>query len=101
MHVRNGFSCIFAVVYDDAEAFFQSALGGDFGGDKQKVPHDGFILSCCFGYAGNWLSGDNENVGGSLRVDVANGEAGFVLIFEFTRDFSLFNFLENGEIGHD
>ena len=60
------------------------------------MPEGGLVFGVGFTNAWDWLAGDDEEVGGRLRVDVAEGDAEVVLVFELTRYFTVHDFFEEG-----
>ena len=47
-----------------------------------------------FADSGDGLAGDDEDVGRGLGINVAEGDAVFVFVFELAGDFSLHDFLK-------
>ncbi len=100
MEVGDGFAAVGAVVEDDAEAVIEGEVVGDFGGGEEEVADEGLVGGGGLGEAGDGFPGDDEDVDGSLRVDVAKGVADVVLVDGGAGDFAVDDALEDGFVGH-
>ena len=85
MEVMDGLAGLLTDVGDDAIAL-QTQLLGDLGDDGEDVSHDGGVVLSHFGHGGDVGLGDDQEMGGSLRVDVVESEADLVLIDFIGRD---------------
>lgn len=101
MEVRHGFAAVLAVIDDQTVAgFIQPKLGGDFGGFEQQMAENFFIVRLRFGDAWNGFLRDDDEVGGRLRIYVAEGEDGFVFKDNRGRNFSRGDFFKQS-FAHD
>ena len=70
MQVGHGFSAIGAIVYNDSEAAGQAFFVRDFTSHDKQMPEETGVFGGCFVYARDWFSGYDEQMDGSLRVNV-------------------------------
>ena len=96
MEVGDGLSAVGAVVDDDAEAVFEVELAGEFCGGEEEVAEGGLVFGGGVADARNGFAGDDQEVCGRLRVDVAERYAEVVLVFELAGDVPVHDFLEEG-----
>ena len=84
---------LLADVGDDAVAL-QPQLLGYLGDDSEDVSHHGGVVLGHLGNGGDVGLGDDQEVGGSLGIDVIKGEADLVLIDFIGRDLAFGDFTE-------
>jgi hypothetical protein len=104
VEVEDGLSGAGADVEDGAVSLFDIALAGDEGGGEVAAADEFGVGGLGLFQSGKMLFGDDENVSGSLRVDVFEGENVVVLV-----NFSGGNFAaedaakeaSGGSVGHD
>ena len=102
VEVRDGFAAVGAVVDDDTESIFVDALlFGDGGDAGHHVAEEGLIIVFGEGDAGDEFFGDEEEVSGGPRADVAEAEAEVVFVDDVGGDFAVDDFLEEGLVGHE
>ena len=102
VEVGDGFAAGAAVVDDEAEALrgrIDAEIGRDFGGGEEEVAEDGLIFGAGFTDPGNQLLRDDEQMDGSLRIDVPEDDAMAVVVEDVRRDFAGDDPLENGHGG--
>ena len=81
--VGYGFSAVGAVVNDDPEAGFgYSEGGGERGCGQKEVAEQGGVVAGGLCDSGDGLFRNDEDVGGGLGVDVADGHAEVVFVEE-------------------
>jgi hypothetical protein len=96
MEVWDGLAAVRAVVDHDAESAFRAALvSGDLRGGEEQVTEDGLVFRGCITNAGDDVLGDDEDVDGCLRGNVAEGEAMFVAVDHIGGDLTVADFLKN------
>ena len=101
MEVGDGFAAVGAVVDDDAEAVFgESFAMGNASGDLQKVAEEGGVFAGGEGDAGDGLAGDDEEVDGGLRGDVAEGDALVVFMDDVGGNLPGADFFKEGGFRH-
>jgi len=91
MQVRDGFARIGAVVEHETIApLLQTEFFGDLSSPQQELAQRDFVFRRRAGDVRNRLFGNDQNVRGRLRLDVAKGKHKFVLIdyrgWNFARD---------------
>jgi len=99
VEVGNGFAAVGAVVDDNAKTSVEFELSGDLSSYEKEMAEQGLVFRGRFAYARNQFFGNDQNVDGRLRIDVADREAEFVLMFEVRGDFPLGDFLEKRFFG--
>lgn len=99
VEVGNGFAAVGAVVDDDAKTSVEFELLGDLASNEKEMAEQGLVFRGRFAYARNQFFGNDQNVDGRLRIDVADCEAELVLMFEVRGDFPLGYFLEERFFG--
>lgn len=88
VQVRDGLTAIGAVIDRDAEAGVADAfLAGDGSGGEQEVAKKGGVFRLGFADAGDHDFRDDEEMGGRLGADVAEGDALAVLVQDLRGDF--------------
>ena len=97
--MRDGLARVRAVVDHDAEASGEVEFLRDGAGGEEEVAEDGFVGRGGFADARYQLFGDDEKVGGRLRLDVVKDDAVFVLVLDLGGDFAIDDSLEDG-FGH-
>jgi hypothetical protein len=103
VEMRHGLAGIAAMVDDEAEAFVPSLnaeLFGDATRGEQQSAERGLIFR--HGLANTWdeLLRHDQDVNGSLRINVVEGRDEVVLIDERRGDLTVDDFLENGLFAH-
>lgn len=97
MQMRHSFAASRTIVDDEAiTALFQAQLAGDGGGFEEQMAERGLVGVRGFGDARNGFLGDDDDVRGRLRVDVAEGQHDLVFINNRRRDFAGDDFLKKG-----
>ena len=85
MQVVDALTGLLADVGDHAVAL-QTQLLGDLGDDGEDVGHNGGVVLGHFGHGGDVGLGDDQEMSGSLGVNVVKGETDLVLIDFIGRD---------------
>ena len=85
VEVMDGLPSVITGVEDQAIAFWEFALGQSRGFFEEMAEE----LGGSFGGVGEVLFGDEEPVGGSLRVDIGEGEGVVVFVDSLDRDLVL------------
>jgi hypothetical protein len=85
VEVMDGLTGLLTDVGDHAVAL-QPQLLGDLGDDGEDVSHHGGVVLGHFGHGGDVRLGDDQEVGGSLGINVIKGETDLVLIDFIGRD---------------
>ena len=101
--MRHGLAGIAAMIDDEAEAFIPSLdaeLFGDTARREQQGPERGLIFRHGLADTRDELLRHDEDVGGSLRIDVVEGRDEIVLIDERRGNLTVDDFLENGLFAH-
>lgn len=101
VQVRHGFSTIGAIVQHDSEAIGQAFFIRDLTGHDKQMPEEGGVFGRCFADARDWFSGYDQQMDGSLRVNVTQYDAMIVLVNEISRNFPIDYFTEKSFFGHD
>lgn len=73
-------TCAIAAVIDYPEAVLQPLLGGYLGGDLKDMRHYGAVALVYLRRGGDMLLGYDENMNGSLGVEIVESHDGIVLI---------------------
>ena len=100
----DGFSCIFPVIDDEAEAFaavFDAEFVGNFPGGKEERSEGGLIVRCRFTHPWNDFFGHNEHVDGGLWGNVMEGGDKIILIDQRSWNLAINDFLEDGFFRHE
>ena len=92
--MRYGFASVRAVVDHNSEASVQIQLFGDACGCKEEVTKCGLVFGGSFADSGDGLTGDDKNVSRGLWVDVVDGDAEIVFVFDVGRDFTVHDLLK-------
>jgi hypothetical protein len=104
VEVEDGLSGAGADVEDGAVSLFDIALAGDEGGGEVAAADEFGVGGLGLFQSGKMLFGDDENVSGSLRVDVFEGENVVVLVNFSGGNFSAEDAAKEaagGSVGHD
>jgi hypothetical protein len=81
VQMRDGFSAIASIIDDQpVAAFLESFLRGDFSRLEQQMAQHRMIVWSGFGDSRDGLLGDNQNVRGCLRADIAEGQHEVVFV---------------------
>jgi hypothetical protein len=80
VEVIDGLSAVGAGVDDEAVAVGEMLVAGDLGGGGEEVAEEGRVGGGGVGGRGDVLFGNDEDVGGGLRVDVGEGEGEVVFV---------------------
>src|ERR1700722_17981027 len=95
MQVRNCLAAIEAIIDDDAVTVFRQAdFVRNLSSFQQQMSQDFCILRPGFPNAGNQLSGEDQNVSGSLGMDIANSDDQIIFIDDCCRDFASGDFFK-------
>ena len=100
MEVRDGFAAVRAIVDGDAKALFELELLSKRGGGEEEVAKDGSVFGGGFTDARDGLAGYDEQVHGSTRSDIVEGDARCVLMLDFGGNFALHDFLKDRFFRH-
>ncbi len=100
MEVRNGFAGLFAMVDDNAEAVATAGLAGNFAGGEQQVAEQRFVFGGSFPDARDRFLRNDQEVNGSLRIDVFNGGATIVFVDDLSGNLPLDNPGKEGLFAH-
>lgn len=98
--MRNAFAGVGAVVDDEAEAAFEVEFFGDDSGGDEEMAELGFVGGRGFADARNHFFRNDQQVHGSLRLDVVDDDAAVVLVLNLRGDLAVDDFLEEG-FGHE
>ncbi len=97
VEVGNGFAAVRTVIDDEAVAGGGDIFAaGDFGSREEQVAKEVLIIGLCASDARDEFFGNEENVDGRLRRDVAEGQAQVVLKNDIGGDFASDDFFEEG-----
>lgn len=100
MEMGDGFSAVGAVVDDEAiPGLVELELAGDFLGGGKEMAKNGMMFRGDGGMAGMVLLGDEEDMNGGLRGDIAEGEDVIILIDDVGLGFAVDDPLED-RFGH-
>lgn len=100
MEMGDGFSAVGAVVDDEAiPGLVKLELAGDFLGGGKEMAKNGMMFRGDGGMAGMVLLGDEEDMNGGLRGDIAEGEDVIILIDDVGLGFAVDDPLED-RFGH-
>lgn len=80
MQVKNSLTRVLAAVVDNAKTVVKTLLSGNFGNRFKAAGNFSGIVRCDIRRAGDMRFGNNKDVNGSLRVDIAEGKDVLVLI---------------------
>ena len=100
MQVGHGFSTIGAIVHHDSKTVGQVFFLRDFTGHKKQVSEEARVFGGCFADTRDWLFGYDQQVDGSLRINVTQYDAMIILVNEIPGDFSIYYFTEKSFFGH-
>ena len=100
MEVRDGLSAKRAVIHDQAEALGELEFFREDAGGQEQVAEHRLIGGGGFADAGDQFFRDDEQVHGSLRLNVMENDAEVVLVLDLRGDFAVDDALEDG-FGHD
>jgi hypothetical protein len=87
----DGLSAFFAGVDDDAVTTVQFPSAGDVCGNGQQMAEQWSVFGCGLRLGGDVLLGNDEQVGGGLRIDVGKADAEVILIHAIGRDFTFYD----------
>ena len=96
MEVRNGFTAVGAVVDDETKAAGEVEFPGENAGGEKEVAEERLVGGDGFANARNGLLRDDQQVNGSLGLDVVQDEAEVVLVFDLGGNFAVDDALEEG-----
>lgn len=100
MEMGDGFSAVGAVVDDEAiPGLVKLELAGDFLGGGKEMAKNGMMFRGDGGMAGMVLLGDEEDMNGGLRGDIAEGEDVIILKDDVGLGFAVDDPLED-RFGH-
>ena len=99
MEVIDGLAAVVPGVDDSAIAFAEPFVAGDLSCDREEMTEQGRVMRSGFGERDQVFARGNEDVRGSLRIDVGEGVALVVLKDGCRWDGSLDDFAE--EAAHD
>jgi hypothetical protein len=99
VEVIDGLSSVFAGVDDDAVAFGEALVVGNQGRSEEKMTEEVSVLCARVVERGKVLAGDDEDMDGSLRVNVGECVAERILVDGCGGDGTFGNFAE--EAGHE
>lgn len=89
MQMGDGFAAVRTVVdHQPIPAVLQAQLPGDRGGLEQEISQEGLLTGLRLTDAGNGLLGDDQDMDGSLGIDVAKSENLVVLEHDLGGDFA-------------
>lgn len=101
MKVRDGLLAELTVVDDQTVAVLETLRASEFGRDPKEMSDERLVLSIHSVDAGQWSTGHNEDVSGSLRCNVMKGAAKLVFVQHHRWDVAVEDFLEECGFGHD
>jgi hypothetical protein len=96
VEVRDTFAGVGAVVDDEAVTAGEVEFFGYDSGRDEEVAELGLVGGRGFADAGDEFFGDDQEVDGSLRLDVVDDDAAVVLVLDLGGDFAVDDFLEEG-----
>ena len=99
MEVRDGFTAVGAVVDHEAKATGEVEFPGENACGKKEVSEERLVACGGFAHAGNEFFWNDQQVDGSLRLDVVQDDAEVVLMLDLGGDFTVDDALEDG-LGH-
>ena len=88
VEVVDGLAAVGAGVDDEAVAVGEVLGAGDFADGVEEMAEERFVILRRMGMRGEVVLGDDEDVGGSLRVEVREGESLLVFVDAGGGDFS-------------
>lgn len=95
MQMRHGFSCVGAIVENEAETIlFESKFFCYVSRLEKEMPEELLVFRSRFGDARDWLLWDDQNVHRRLRLDVAKGDHQVVFIDDSCRNLAGDDFFE-------
>ena len=102
VHVQVGdaFASIRAVVDNDTEAPGEFRFFRKVAGHQQEMAQQVNVAHRCFREAWNRFSGNYEQVGRRLRIEVVDYDATVIFVGDVGGNFTVDNFLEYGFIAH-
>ena len=92
--MADGLATLVAGVKHDAVAAVELSLACGVRGDGQQMAEQGRIFGGCLCLRGDVLFGDDEQMDGSLRVDVGEDDTEVVFVNAVCGDRSLYDFAE-------
>lgn len=99
MQVRHAFAGVRSMVDDEAEAAGESELACERSGGEQEVAQHGLVVGHGFAHAGYRFFRYDQQVNGGLRLNIVEGDANLIFVFDTGRDLAIDDFLEKG-LGH-
>jgi hypothetical protein len=96
VEVGNGFTAVGAVVDDETKAAGEVEFPGENAGGEKEVAEERLVGGDGFANARNGLLRDDQQVNGSLGLDVVQDEAEVVLVFDLGGNFAVDDALEEG-----
>lgn len=102
MDVRNCLSCILTIVYHYSVALLEFLGSGDVGGSQEEFPENLLVFFLSFGETCEpiFVLGDDDNMDGSHRSDISEGEDVLILVYNVGWDLFVDKFVENGLFSH-
>lgn len=82
MKMRDGLTSVGTIVDHNPETRIELELACELTRDQEAVAEDGLVVREGFADPGDRFAGYNQNMHRGLRVNVANGDALFVLVLE-------------------
>src|SRR5690606_29079585 len=89
MQVEHGLAGAGAVVDDQPEGIADAGGGGDLAGGGHQVAEQRPVVVAGIHQPGDGFSGDQQQMGGSLGGDVADGETELVFVEDLARDLAI------------
>lgn len=97
MEMGDTFAAIPTIVDDQSVAgLVESKFPGDFSGFQKQVAEERVVRRVGFVDPGDRFFGNDEDVGGGLRMNVGESECQVVLVEDLGGDLTGDNFLEQG-----
>jgi hypothetical protein len=96
VEMRDGFAAVGAVVDHEAKAAGEVEFLGENAGGEQEVAEKRLVGGGGFTHAGNEFFWNDQQVDGSLGLDVVKDDAELVLVLDLGGDFAVDDALEEG-----
>ena len=80
MEMVYGLAAVFAGIHHDAVAFREAFVAGDLRGHPEEVTEQSVLIRSGLGKRINMLARNDQNMYGSLGIDVGKGVDAFVLV---------------------
>jgi len=94
VHVKHGLAALGSDVKNGTVAVFDATLAADFRGGQVEASDQFGVFGLRFFQSTDMLFRDDENVGGSLRLDVFKGERVLVFVDFLGRNLAADDFAE-------